>query len=129
MYKRQVLDEPLFDRTTREARLTEAGRTLKDYAERVLNVTEEAERAVRALKDMKRGRVVIGANESGVEILIPLIERFREAHPGVEFDVRRSASRLLGADVLAASLDFGVVTFSPRASTSASSRSPRRRRA
>ncbi len=108
-----VLRERLFDRTTRDARLTEAGRTLKDYAERVLAVAGEAERAVRDLKDMKRGRVVIGANESGVEILIPLIERFRETHPGVEFDVKRSASRLLGADVLAASLDFGVVTFSP----------------
>jgi DNA-binding transcriptional LysR family regulator len=107
------LHETLFDRTTRDARLTEAGRTLKDYAERVLSVTEEAERAVRALKDMKRGRVVIGANESGVEVLIPLIAGFRETHPGVEFDVKRSASRLLGADVLAASLDFGVVTFSP----------------
>lgn len=107
------LHEVLFDRTTREARLTEAGRTLKDYAERVLNVAEEAEKAVRDLKDMRRGRVVIGANEAGVEVLIPLIARFREVHPGVEFDVRRFASRLLGAEVLAASLDFGVVTFSP----------------
>src|SRR5512143_498865 len=108
-----VLGEALFDRTTREARLTEAGRTLKDYAERVLNMAEEAEKAVFELKDMKRGRVLIGANEAGVEVLIPLIARFREAHPGVEFDVRRFASRLLGAEVLAASLDFGVVTFVP----------------
>ena len=108
-----VLDEALFDRTTREARLTEAGRTLKDYAERVLNVAEEAERAVKELKDTKRGRVVIGANESGVEVLIPLIARFRDAHPGVEFDVRRSPSRLLGVEVLGAALDFGVVTFVP----------------
>ena len=108
-----VLGEALFDRTTREARLTEAGRTLRDYAERVLNVTEEAERAVRELKDMKRGRVVIGANESGVEVLIPLIARFRETHPGVEFDVKRSPSRLLGVEVLGAALDFGVVTFVP----------------
>jgi DNA-binding transcriptional LysR family regulator len=108
-----VLGESLFDRTTREARLTEAGRTLKDYAERVLNVAEEAERAVKDLKDMKRGRVVIGANESGVEVLIPLIARFRDAHPGVEFDVKRSPSRLLGVEVLGAALDFGVVTFVP----------------
>src|SRR5512141_1196704 len=96
-----VLGESLFDRTTREARLTEAGRTLEDYAERVLNVAEEAERAVKELKDMKRGRVVIGANESGVEVLIPLIARFRDAHPGV------------GVEVLGAALDFGVVTFVP----------------
>src|ERR1700687_2428582 len=85
------LDESLFDRTTREARLTEAGRTLEDYDEGVLNGAEEAERAVKDLKDMKRGRVVIGANEAGVEVLIPLIARFREAHPGAGFEGRRLA--------------------------------------
>ncbi len=108
-----VLKVELFDRTTHEVRLTDAGRTLMGYAERVLAVTDEAERAVRDLKDLKRGRVAIGSNEAGLEVLLPLIGRFRETHPGVEFEVRRSPSRLLGAEVLAAALDFGVVAFSP----------------
>lgn len=103
----------LFDRTTHDVRLTEAGKTLLEHARRVLAVTEEAERAVRGLRDLKHGRVVIGANEAGLEVVIPLIGRFREAHPGVEFEVKRSPSRLLGAEVLAVALDFGVVTFVP----------------
>jgi DNA-binding transcriptional LysR family regulator len=109
----EVLKVELFDRTTHEVRLTEAGRTLVGYAERVLAVTEEATRAVRDLRDLRRGRVVIGANEAGVEVLLPFIGRFRESHPGVEFEVKRSPSRLLAAEVLAAALDFGVVAFSP----------------
>ncbi|MDL2718181.1 MAG: LysR family transcriptional regulator [Acidobacteriota bacterium] len=109
----EVLKVELFDRTTHEVRLTEAGRTLLGYAERVLAVTDEATRAVRDLKDLKRGRVAIGSNEAGLEVLLPLIGRFRETHPGVEFEVKRSPSRLLGAEVLAAALDFGVVAFSP----------------
>lgn len=108
-----VLKAELFDRTTHEVRLTEAGRTLMGYAERVLAVTGEAERAVRDLRDLKRGRVVIGSNEAGLEVLLPLIGRFRASHPGVEFEVKRSPSRLLGAEVLAAALDFGVVAFVP----------------
>jgi DNA-binding transcriptional LysR family regulator len=107
------LKADLFDRTTHDVRLTEAGKTLLEYAERVLAVTDEATRAVQDLKDVKRGRVVIGANEAGLEVLLPLIGRFREVHPGVEFEVKRSPSRLLGAEVLAVALDFGVVAFVP----------------
>ncbi|HTS02133.1 MAG TPA: LysR family transcriptional regulator [Thermoanaerobaculia bacterium] len=103
----------LFDRTTHDVRLTEAGQTLLAHARRVLAVTEEAERAVRELRDLQHGRVVIGANEAGLEVLLPLIGRFREKNPGVEFEVRRLPSRLLGAEVLAVALDFGVVAFVP----------------
>ncbi len=105
------LKADLFDRTTHDVRLTEAGTTLLGYAERVLAVADEAERAVRDLKDLRRGRVVIGSNEAGLEVLLPLIGRFRETHAGVEFEVRRSPSRLLGAELLAVALDFGVVAF------------------
>jgi DNA-binding transcriptional LysR family regulator len=107
------LKADLFDRTTHDVRLTEAGKTLLEYAERVIAVTDEATRAVRDLKDLRRGRVVIGANEAGLEVLLPLIGRFRETHEGVEFEVKRSPSRLLGAEVLAVELDFGVVAFVP----------------
>ncbi len=107
------LKADLFDRTTHDVRLTEAGKTLLEHARRVLAVTEEAERAVRELRDLRHGRVVIGANEAGLEVLLPLIGRFRETHPGVEFEVKRSPSRLLGAEVLAVALDFGIVAFVP----------------
>ena len=110
----EELRADLFDRTTHVVRLTEAGKTLMAYAERVLAVTDEAERAVREVLDVKRGRVVIGANEAGLEVLLPLIGRFRESRPGVEFEVKRSPSRLLAAEVLATALDFGVVTFVPQ---------------
>ena len=109
----EELKADLFDRTTHEVRLTEAGKTLVAYAERVLALTDEAERAVRDLLDVKGGRVVIGANEAGLEVLLPLIGRFREKSPGVEFEVKRSPSRLLAAEVLATTMDFGVVAFAP----------------
>jgi DNA-binding transcriptional LysR family regulator len=109
----EELKTDLFDRTTHEIRLTEAGKTLLSYAERVLAVTDEAERAVRDVLDVKRGRVVIGSNEAGLEVLLPLIGRFREKNPGVEFEVKRSPSRLLAAEVLAVAVDFGVVAFVP----------------
>ena len=57
--------------------------------------------------------MLIGANEAGVHSLLPLLERFREAHPQSLVDVRRVPSRQIGLEVLQRSLDFGVLTFEP----------------
>ncbi|MGH9345669.1 MAG: LysR family transcriptional regulator [Vicinamibacterales bacterium] len=107
------LGERLFDRSTKDATLTEAGRLLKEYAERMLRLEEEAEAAVRELKDLQRGRVLIGANEASVHAVLPLIARFRSEHPLVHVDVRRVHARQIGAEVAQGSLDFGVLTFQP----------------
>ena len=53
-----TLGERLFDRTTKDATLTEAGHLLRDYAERLLRLSEEAQSAIRDLKDLRRGRVL-----------------------------------------------------------------------
>jgi DNA-binding transcriptional LysR family regulator len=108
-----ALGERLFDRSTKDATLTEAGRLLREYAERLLRLEEEAEAAVRDLKDLRRGRVLIGANEASVHAVLPLIAQFRQAHPLVHVDVRRRPARTIGADVAQGHLDFGVLTFQP----------------
>jgi DNA-binding transcriptional LysR family regulator len=105
--------ERLFDRATKDATLTEAGRLLREYAERLLRLSEEAEGAVKELRDLRRGRVLIGANEASVHAVLPLIGRFRDFHPLVHVDVRRIPARQIGAEVAQGSLDFGVLTFQP----------------
>lgn len=105
--------ERLFDRATKDATLTEAGRLLRDYAERLLRLSEEAETAVKDLRDLRRGRVLVGANEASVHVVLPLVQRFRTTHPLVHVDVRRIPSRQIGAEVAQGSLDFGVLTFPP----------------
>lgn len=105
--------ERLFDRATKDATLTEAGRLLRDYADRLLRLSEEAEHAVKELRDLRRGRVLIGANEASVHAILPLIARFRDAHPLVHVDVRRVPARQIGAEVAQGTLDFGILTFQP----------------
>ncbi|MDA1185876.1 MAG: LysR family transcriptional regulator [Acidobacteria bacterium] len=107
------IGERLFDRATKDATLTDAGRLVRDYAERLLHLSEEAETAVKDLRDLRRGRVLLGANEASVHAALPLIQLFRAAHPLVHVDVRRVPARQIGAEVAQGSLDFGVVTFQP----------------
>src|SRR5499426_1962627 len=109
----ESVGERLFDRATKDASLTDAGRLLRDYAERLLPLSEEAEMAVRDLRDLRRGRVLIGANEASVHAVLPYIHRFQQAHPLVHVDVRRVPARQIGAEVAHGGLDFGVLTFQP----------------
>lgn len=109
------LGERLFDRSSRDGTLTEAGRLLHDYAQRLLTLAGEAQTAVQELQQMRRGRVIVGANEAAVHSLLPHIERFATQHPQVAVEVRRVPSRQMAEAVLDRSLDFGVITFQPAA--------------
>jgi len=107
------LGEQLFDRSSKTGTLTEAGRMLQNYGQRIVRLAEETESAVRELRDLRRGRVLIGANEAAVHTLLPLIARFREKHPDIIIDVRRVPARQIAVEVQQGSLDFGALTFHP----------------
>jgi DNA-binding transcriptional LysR family regulator len=107
------LGERLFDRSSRDGTLTEAGRLLQDYSQRLLGLAAEAQTAIQELQQVRRGRVIMGANEAAVHSLLPHIERFAAQHPKVAVEVRRVPSRQIATAVLDRSIDFGVLTFLP----------------
>jgi DNA-binding transcriptional LysR family regulator len=76
-------------------------------------MASDAAVAVRELQEVRRGRVVVGANEAAVHSLLPAIGKFGAAHPQVHVEVRRVASRQMAAAILDRSLDFGILTFQP----------------
>jgi len=107
------LGEQLFDRSSKTGTLTEAGRMLQNYGQRLVRLAEETESAVRELRDVRRGRILIGANEAAVHTLLPLISRFRQRYPDITIDVRRVPARQIAVEVQQGSLDFGALTFHP----------------
>src|SRR6478735_10006495 len=107
------LGEQLFDRSSKSATLTDAGRMLENYGQRLVRLAEETESAVRELRDLRRGRVLIGANEAAVHTLLPLVSRFRQQYPAIAIDVRRVPARQIAVEVQQGSLDFGALTFHP----------------
>jgi DNA-binding transcriptional LysR family regulator len=105
--------EVLFDRSSKSGTLTDAGKVLRNYGQRLVRLAEETESAMRELRDLQRGRVLIGANEAAVHTLLPLIGRFRERFPDIAIDVRRVPARQIAVEVQQGSLDFGALTFHP----------------
>lgn len=109
----EELGERLFDRSSRNGALTESGRLLLDYANRLLRLAADAEEAVRELQQVRRGRVVIGANEAAVHTLLPYLEKFAALHPQAVVEVRRVPSRQMALEILNRTVDCGVLTFQP----------------
>ncbi len=109
----EELGDRLFDRTSRNGALTEAGVLLREHAVRLLRMSAEAEAAVRELQQVRRGRVLIGANEAAVHSVLPIVQRFAAAHPTAQVEVRRVPSRQMATELLQRTLDFGVLTFQP----------------
>jgi DNA-binding transcriptional LysR family regulator len=109
----EELEDRLFDRSSRNGALTEAGTLLLEHAERLLRMASEAQAAVRELQHVRRGRVVIGANEAAVHSLLPFVRDYAASHPQVTVEVRRVPSRRIASELLERSMDFGVLTFLP----------------
>ena len=107
------LGEQLFDRSSKGGTLTDAGRVLQNYGQRLVRLAEETESSMRELRDLRRGRVLIGANEAAVHTLLPLMARFRQRVPHIALDVRRVPARQIAVEVQQGSLDFEALTFRP----------------
>jgi DNA-binding transcriptional LysR family regulator len=82
---------PLLDRTARSAGLTDAGRRLAGYAERILALVEEAEADLSAHAQEPSGRVVVTAFPSAAVAFAPALARSLRAHPRLALLLRQSA--------------------------------------
>jgi DNA-binding transcriptional LysR family regulator len=106
--------EPLFARGARSGQLTDAGRLLVGYAERILNLRDEIRRAVDDLRSGGRGELSLGVNESSIHALLPVLARYRQLFPEVHLAVRRTFSRDIPTELLNYRLDLGVASFVPQ---------------
>src|SRR5258707_15391290 len=66
------LGEQLFDRSSKSGTLTEAGRMLENYGQRLGRLGEENESAGGELRGLRRGRGLIRANEAARHTPPPL---------------------------------------------------------
>lgn len=107
------LGETLFDRSTKAPSLTDAGHLLADYAQRFMNLKDEVRTAIGELRNVERGRLRIGANETGALHLLPMIAAYRRHYPHVKVEVVRSLSREIPEAVLDRNLDMGVLSYRP----------------
>src|SRR6202161_2093653 len=110
----EEIGEALFDRSSRDGLLTDAGRVLQEYSERLLNLRGDAHAALVELKELQKGKLAIAANEFTALYLLPVLAEFRRLHPMIRITVRRSLGSHIPDDVLRHSTELGVLTYDPQ---------------
>ena len=107
----EELGEALFDRSSREGVLTDAGKVLYEYAEKLINLRSEAAESLAELRELQKGKLIIAANEFTVLYLLPLLAEYRRLHPMIRITVERALSSRIPDEVLRYSVEFGVLSY------------------
>lgn len=105
----EALGKPLFVRSTRSVAITPEGKTLLDYARRMLAMREEAWASI--VRPEIRGRVTIGVPDDYASSLLPqVLAKFAVAHPRVEVRVIGLPSSALAPLLKDNTLDLAYLT-------------------
>jgi len=100
----------LFDRTHNRISLTEAGRRVYEYADRIFDLYSEMENAVRELTGEISGLLIIGASTTIAEYMLPsLLGDFKNEYPDVNVRLKVANTDGIVSMVENNIIDLGVV--------------------
>jgi len=100
----------LIDRLGREVAPTKAGQLLYGYAEKMITLKENAERALAEFQGKVRGHLTIGGSTiPGGYILPPLLGQFKQAYPEVTVTLIESDTAGIIQDTLEGRVELGIV--------------------
>lgn len=106
------LGERLFERTRREARLTEYGKLFLTRALRILEEAEAARREAAETSGLLRGRVAIGVLPTIAPYFLPsVLSDFTREHPAVQILVQEEMTSQLLAKVLSYETELALVSL------------------
>lgn len=108
----QEYGEKLLDRAGKVVRLTPAGEVFFEYANRMLRLRAESQRAVADQGISPRGILSIGANEATCLYVLPeVFADYSRQYPIVQISIYRNFSRKIIERVEDGSVDLGIVTL------------------
>lgn len=111
------LEVKLFRKYGKQLELTEAGHVLFKYAEKMFEIVEHMEYALKGYREVAKGSLTIGTTRSFARHLMPrLLSRFQESFPGVKVYLKEGSSQEIADDLLAFKYDLGLIGRLPNLS-------------
>jgi LysR family transcriptional regulator, transcriptional activator of the cysJI operon len=100
----------LLERVGKRVILTEAGTIVQHYAEQVLGLAHDTQRALRELQGLQRGTLRLGASSTpGIYLLPPVLAVFVQRYPGITLELEIANSQRVIDGVLARQWDLGMI--------------------
>jgi DNA-binding transcriptional LysR family regulator len=103
----------LFDRNSRKFELSQVGREFLAEAEQILDQMKSVRGKIRAWNDWRQGQLLIGANGTACQFLLPpTLREFRESFPEFTIKIEQCTSRQAIALLMENKLDLALLTES-----------------
>lgn len=100
----------LFQKVDQKYVLTEPGKILYSYAEKLFNIINETKRSLDGFNHLDFGSLFIGASSNiGVYVLPKLLGKFKGRYPKIEIKVSIGPTYLIESKILANEIDIGIV--------------------
>ena len=104
------LDTLLINRERNKVSLTESGKVLLQYSNRILALCEESCRAVIDLKNGDRGNLTVGASQTIGTYLMPrILALFAQNYPQIDLRVQVNSTRIIAKKIINREMDIAVV--------------------
>ena len=104
------LDLLLINRERNKISLTENGKLLLQYSERILALCEESCRALIDLKNGDRGNLTVGASQTIGTYLMPrILGLFAQNYPQINLKVQVNSSRIIAKKIINREIDIAIV--------------------
>lgn len=100
----------LFQKIDQKYVLTEPGKILYGYAEKVFNMINEAKRSLDGFSQLDFGSLFIGASSNiGVYVLPKLLGEFKNMFPNIEIQVFIGPTYVIESKILTNEIDIGII--------------------
>lgn len=100
----------LFRRSGKTMQMTDAGHILFEYAQKIFDLTEAAENAVKELKELKIGDLKIGTLYIYARFMMPpLISSYQTKYPGVRVDLDEGSSDEIAQSLIDYKNELGLI--------------------
>nr|YP_009691436.1 lysR transcriptional regulator [Laminaria solidungula]QEG58203.1 lysR transcriptional regulator [Laminaria solidungula] len=104
------IDSPILDRRKKQIYFTFTGELILDYADRILRLCEEADKAIVYLKKLKRISLTIGSNEIvGTYILPKIIDLFCRRYSYTHVKLEIDCTNCISWNIVNGKVDIGIV--------------------
>lgn len=99
----------LFDRSSKNIRLTDVGEIYFQYAQQASHLLNEGQRAIHDIEDLSRGSIRVAVTPSFITYFIgPLIAKLYAHHPNITVQVQESSQDKIEKMLLNDEIDIGI---------------------
>ncbi len=103
------LGTALFHRLSKGVQLTESGELLLEYSTRLFELEAEAERALSELRELQRGRLIIGASTTiGIYLLPEILGGFQKLYPKIELQLEIANTQKIQQELRENKIDLAL---------------------